>query len=249
MASDTSLHGEETVESLTFYIMAGAVFLFSLAVQATLKRTYAKWSKVRNSSNSPGADVARDILDANEMRRVQVEEVAGKLSDHYDPRSKVIRLSPPVYGVPSVAAMAISAHESGHAIQDHQHYGPLKFRTAAAPVANLAGRFGIPAAILGSFVGSIELVQFGVLAYVGALLLQFLTLPVEFNASKRALGQLERLQLMSDEERDGAQKVLRAAAMTYVAGVASAAGYIIYLVLVGGRWLLRKPPVPPPTVP
>ena len=116
-------------------------------------------------------------------------------------------------------------------------------------MANLGGRFGIPAAILGSFVGSVELVQFGVLAYVGALLLQFLTLPVEFNASKRALGQLGRLQLMSDEERDGAQKVLRAAAMTYVASVASAAGYIIYLVLVGGRWLLRKPPAPPPTVP
>lgn len=145
--------------------------------------------------------------------------------------------------------MAISAHESGHAIQDHQSYGPLKFRTAAAPVASFGGRFGIPAAILGSFVGSVALIQIGVLAYVGALLLQFLTLPVEFNASKRALGQLQRLHLMSEDEEEGARKVLRAAAMTYVASVASAAGYIIYLVLLGGRWLLRKPPAPPPAVP
>jgi Zn-dependent membrane protease YugP len=183
------------------------------------------------------------------MSRVGVQEVTGKLSDHYDPRSKVIRLSSSVYGVPSVAALAISAHESGHAIQDHQHYGPLKFRTAVAPLASLAGRFGIPAAILGSFIGSSGLIQMGVLAYVGALLLQFLTLPVEFNASKRAIAQLERLRLVSDEEKEGARKVLRAAAMTYVAGVASAAGYIIYLAIVGGRWLLRKPPAPPPRIP
>ncbi len=233
------------MEGLTFYLIAGAVFLFSWSVQGTLKRTYAKWSQVRNSANMPGAHVARSILNGNDMRRVRVEEVGGKLSDHYDPRTKVIRLSSAVYGVPSVSALAISAHESGHAIQDHTGYGPLKFRTAAAPLASLAGRFGIPAAILGSFVGSPGLVQLGVLAYAGALVLQFLTLPVEFNASKRAIAQLERLRLMSDEEKEGARKVLRAAAMTYVASVASAAGYIIYLVIAGGRWLLRKPPAPP----
>lgn len=237
------------MEGMTFYLIAGVVFLFSWSVQGKLKRTYSKWSQVRNSSNMPGAYVARNILDANEMRRVSVEEVSGKLSDHYDPRTKVIRLSPPVYGVPSVAAMAISAHESGHAIQDHQNFAPLKFRTAVAPLASLAGRFGIPAAVVGSFVGSTTLIQVGVLAYVGALLLQFLTLPVEFNASKRAMRQLESLRLMSDEEEEGARKVLRAAAMTYVAGVASAAGYIIYLAIIGGRWLIRKPPVPPPAVP
>ena len=237
------------MESMTFYLIAGAVFLFSWSVQGTLKRTYAKWSQVRNSANMPGAHVARSILNANDMRRVGIEEVTGKLSDHYDPRTKVIRLSPAVYGVPSVAALAISAHESGHAMQDHTSYGPLKFRTAVAPLGSLAGRFGIPAAILGSFVGSPGLVQIGVLAYVGALLLQFLTLPVEFNASKRAIGQLERLRLVSEEEKEGARKVLRAAAMTYVASVASAAGYIIYLVIAGGRWLLRKPPAAPPPKP
>jgi hypothetical protein len=237
------------MEGLTFYLIAGGVFLFSWSVQGKLKRTYARWSQIRNSADMAGAHVARSILDANGMRRVGIEEASGKLSDHYDPRSKVIRLSPAVYGVPSVAALAISAHESGHAIQDHVAYGPLKFRTALAPLASLAGRFGIPAAILGSFIGSPGLVQMGVLAYVGALLLQFLTLPVEFNASKRAIGQLERLHLMSDQEEEGARNVLRAAAMTYVASVASAAGYIIYLAVAGGRWLIRKPPAPPPAAP
>ena len=118
---------------MSFYLIVGAVFLFSLLVQTTLKRTYAKWSHVGNSTGLPGGRVARTILDANDMRRVRVEQVSGKLSDHYDPRTKVIRLSQPIYAVPSVAALAISAHESGHAIQDHDGYGPLKFRTAMAP--------------------------------------------------------------------------------------------------------------------
>lgn len=234
---------------MTFYLIVGAVYLFSLTVQGALKRTYGKWSGVRNSAGLPGGQVARQILDANDMRRVRVEAVAGKLSDHYDPRTRVIRLSQPIYAIPSVAALAISAHESGHAIQDHQNYGPLKFRTAMAPIANFGGRFGIPALIAGTFFDSRLLILAGVIAYVGALLLQFLTLPVEFNASKRALAQLESLQLMNEEETEGATKVLRAAAMTYVAGVASAAGYIVYLVLVGGRMLLKKPPVVPPSVP
>ena len=234
---------------MTYYLIVGAVYLFSMLVQTSLKRTYAKWSRVQNSAGLPGSRVARQILDANEMRRVRVEEVQGKLSDHYDPRTKVIRLSPPNYAVPSVAAMAISAHESGHALQDHQGYGPLKFRTAMAPIAKLGSRFGIPALIAGSFFGSQWLVLLGVVAYVGALLLQFLTLPVEFNASRRALAQLKSLHLMDEQEEEGAQKVLRAAAMTYVAGVASAAGYIVYLALAGGRMLFKKPPVVPPSIP
>ena len=234
---------------MTFYLVVGAAFLFSLVVQGALKRTYARWSRVRNSKDLPGSQVARIILDANDMRRVEVEQVQGKLSDHYDPRSKVIRLSQPIYAVPSVAALAISAHESGHAIQDHEGYGALRFRTAAAPIASFAARFGFPALIAGSLFDTFWLVQLGMVAYVGALAMQFVTLPVEFNASRRALAQLEELHLMNDREREGAQQVLRAAAMTYVAGVASAAGYIVYLVLVGSRWLFRKPPATPPSVP
>ncbi len=234
---------------MSFYLIVGAVFLFSFLVQGSLRRTYARWSKVRNAADLPGSQVSRTILDVNEMQRVRIEQVPGKLSDHYDPRAKVIRLSPPIYGVPSVAAMAIAAHESGHAIQDHEQYGALKFRTAVAPLASFAARFGVPAMIAGALFDSLWLVQAGVIAYVGALLMQFLTLPVEFNASKRALAQLESLQLMSDREKEGAEKVLRAAAMTYVAGVASAAGYIVYLLLAGGRMLFRGPPPAPPSVP
>ncbi len=234
---------------MIFYLIVGAVLVFSLLVQGALKRTYAKWSRVRNSAGRPGSQVARTILDANGMREVRVEPVPGKLSDHYDPRTRVIRLSQPIYEVPSVASLAISAHESGHALQDHLNYGPLKFRTAMAPVANFAARFGIPALIAGALFDNTWLVQAGVVAYVGALLTQFLTLPVEFNASRRALSQLEDLALMSETETEGARKVLRAAAMTYVAGVASAAGYVVYLLLAGGRMILRKPPVVPPSVP
>ena len=133
---------------MTFYLIVGAVYLFSLIVQGALKRTYAKWSGVRNSAGLPGSQVAHQILDANDMRRVRVEEVAGKLSDHYDPRTRVIRLSRPIYAIPSVAALAISAHESGHAIQDHRDYGPLKFRTAMAPISPQAVPGGVPGACL-----------------------------------------------------------------------------------------------------
>jgi len=228
---------------MTFYILAGIAYLFSLVVKKKLDATYRKWGSVRNSAGITGAGTARRILDANEMRRVPVEAVAGKLSDHYDPRSKTLRLSEAVYATPSVASLAIAAHEAGHAIQDHVDYKPMEIRTFSVPIANAGARFGLPAAIAGSFLGMPWLVQVGILAYVGALLLQFLTLPVEFNASKRALEQVETLNLVDETEEEGARSVLRAAAMTYVAGVASSAGYVIYLVLVGGGSLLRKPRV------
>lgn len=231
---------------MTFYVIAGIALVFSLLVQARLKSTYRKWGNIRNSAGLTGGQTARAILDANAMRGVPVQAVRGRLSDHYDPRSKTIRLSQGVYGVPSVAALAVAAHESGHAIQDQVDYRPLEARTALAPVANVALRFGLPAAIFGSFLGAPALVQIGVLGYVGALFLQFLTLPVEFNASKRALSQLERLGLLrGQEEEEGARAVLRAAAMTYVASAASAAGYIFYMLLLGGRMLFGKRPPEP----
>ncbi len=139
-----------------------------------------------------GAATAEAILDANGMRQVAVRAVQGKLSDHYDPRDKSIQLSEPVYGVPSVAAMAVAAHETGHAIQDKAGYWPLALRTSAAPLVNAAARFGIPAAIFGLLLGVPVLIQLGVIGYVGALAFQFLTLPLEFDASKRALAQLDR---------------------------------------------------------
>jgi len=229
-----------------FYLIAGAVLLFSLAVRRKLGSTYRKWGRTPNGANITGAQTSQAILQANDMRRVRIAPTRGQLSDHYDPSNKTIRLSEPVYGVPSVAAMAVAAHETGHAIQDEVDYAPLEIRTFLAPVAAGGARFGLPAAIVGSLLGIPSIVQVGVLAYAGALLLQFLTLPVEFNASKRAMRQLEKLGVMGEEERRGVRDVLRAAAMTYVAAAASSAGYVIYLVIIGGNALLRRPALPNP---
>lgn len=234
------------MDATSYYWIAGAVFVFSLIVRQKLTSTHRKWSRIRNQAGITGGQTAQRILEANQMRHVRVGPIQGKLTDHYNPRTKEIRLSEPIYATPSVAAMAIAAHESGHAIQDEVDYTPLELRSRLAPLAATGARFGLPAAIVGSVVGMPALVQVGVLSYAGALLLQFLTLPVEFNASKRALNQLERLGLLSGQEREGARSVLRSAALTYVAGVASAVGYIIYLAVVGGRWLVRKPPTGPP---
>ena len=232
------------------WIILGASYLLSLFVQNRLRATYQKWGSIRNSANITGAATATKILDANDMRQISVRAVQGKLSDHYNPRDKTIQLSEPVYGVPSVAAMAVAAHETGHAIQDKAGYWPLAVRTSLAPFVNAAARFGIPAAVIGLFIGAPLLIQVGVVGYIGALVFQFLTLPLEFDASKRAIAQLDRMQLLNDEEEKGVRSMLRAAAMTYVAGAASSAAYILYLALMGGRALLRKPPpVPPPRLP
>ena len=237
------------MENTLYYLIAGVTLLFSLGVRQHLKSTYQRWSEVRSATGRPGGQVARIILDANQLQAVPVEPVQGKLTDHYDPRRKQLRLARDNFVGNSVAATAVSAHECGHALQDADDYRPMEFRSKLVPIANAGARFGIPLAIFGSFYGSTMMIQIGVLGYVGAILLTFLTLPVEFNASKRALAQLDRLDLISADGREGAKKVLKAAAMTYVAGVASSAGYLVYLLFVGGRALLRKPKPPlPPSV-
>ncbi len=231
---------------MVYYVIAGLVFVFSWGVKQKLQSTYKHWSQVRNATDRPGAEIARIILDANRLQSVPVNAVPGKLTDHYDPRSKQLSLARENYVDPSVAAMAIAAHECGHALQDADDYRPMELRSAMVPIANAGARFGMPVAIVGSIMGSAMLVQIGILGYVGAILLTFLTLPVEFNASKRALAQLEGLDLVSVEGLKGTQQVLRAAAMTYVAGVASSAGYLVYLVFVfGGSLLGKSKPVPP----
>jgi Zn-dependent membrane protease YugP len=238
------------MDMLLFYVIAGIVFVFSLGVRQKLRATYDKWSRVRSATGRPGGQVARVILDSNRLQAVPVDPVHGKLADHYDPTKKRIRLARDNFYGNSVAATAVSAHECGHAIQDATGYGPMKLRTAAIPVANAGARFGLPLAIVGGFLGSSAMVQIGVLAYAGAILITFLTLPVEFNASKRALEQLDSLNLVSEDGHDAAKQVLKSAAMTYVAGVASSAGYIVYLVIVGGRALLGRPKLPPgPPIP
>jgi len=233
-----------------YWLILGAGYVLSLVVQNRLRATQHKWGAIRNSASMAGAAAAREILSTNDMRQVAVLPVQGALTDHYDPRDKSLHLSETVFDVPSVAALAVAAHETGHAIQDKVGYWPLALRSTAAPLVNAAARFGIPAAILGMFLGLPILIQLGIIGYVGALAFQFLTLPVEFDASKRALAQLNQLHLLNEEEEKGARSMLRAAAMTYVAGSASSAVYILYLVLLGGRSILKKPPpVSPPRLP
>lgn len=229
------------MDATAYVLIVGAVVLFSSAVRTKLASTYTKWGRTRNAAGVTGGDAARYILDANGLRHVKLEAVRGRLTDHYDPRSKTIRLSEEVYAVPSVAAMAIASHEVGHAIQDHEGYKPLALKRALIPLASLGARFGLPAALFGWVVGSPALVQIGVLGYAGALLLQFVALPVEFDASKRALAQLEELRLINPEEKESARSVLRVAALTYVASAATSALYLVYLGWTGGRRLLGKP--------
>lgn len=228
------------------YAIGGITWLFSYLVKRKMTSAYERWGAIRNSRNATGGQTAVTVLRANDLGRVRLQPAPGKLTDHYDPRSKVIRLSEPVYGVPSVAAMAIGAHETGHAIQDGVGYGPFRVRTALVPLAGLGARFGLPAAVIGLLLGAPLYVHVGVWTYVGALLFQFATLPVEFNASKRARRQLDDLGLVDDVDREGVKEMLSAAALTYVAGVASSAGYLVLLALTAGRWLFRRPSVPPP---
>jgi Zn-dependent membrane protease YugP len=235
------------MDTLVFYGIAGLVFLFSMGVRQKMKSTYNRWSRVPSKTGEPGGKVARTILDANQLQSVPVQPVRGTLTDHYDPSKKELRLAESNFVGNSISATAVAAHECGHALQDADDYRPMELRTAMVPIANAGARFGLPLAIAGSFFGSSLLVQIGILGYVGAMLLTFLTLPVEFNASKRALKQLDQLGLISPDGHQAAKKVLRAAAMTYVAGVASSAGYLVYLLMVAGGSLLKRPraPLPP----
>ncbi len=219
----------------TYYIIGGVAFLFSLGVRSWLGTVYRRWGRVANQRGLPGGAVARVILDANGLVNVPVEGVRGRLTDHYDPRTKIVRLSESNYGQPSVAGLAVAAHEVGHAIQDFRNFGPLRFRSAILPLASLGGRFGPMAALFGLFMGSPILLQAGIVLFAGAVAFQLITLPVEFDASRRALSEIERLGLASEGEREGAKRVLTAAAMTYVAAVATSLGSLLYLFALSRR--------------
>jgi Zn-dependent membrane protease YugP len=214
------------------YVILGATWLFAQFVQRRMKATYARYSAVPNRAGLPGADVARHILDANGLQNVHLEVAPGTLTDHYDPRTLAIRLSPDIAQDASIAAMAVSAHEAAHALQDATNYIPLELRTAMFPVVRAGARFGIPLAMVGSALGSQAMVVVGTLGYVGSILFHFVTLPVEFDASRRALAQLKDLGIThGQEEENEARTTLRAAAMTYVSGAASAGGYLLLVAI------------------
>jgi uncharacterized protein len=207
--------------------------LLGLGVQAWLKRTFAKYSNVEVSSGLSGAEVARQILDRNGLGDVPVEvSPGGALSDHYDPRKKALFLSEPVYRPPSVAAAAVAAHETGHALQDSRSYAPLKIRSAIYPAVAFASNAWIWLLIAGAVLGALNLVAIALALYAVAVAFHLITLPVEFNASRRAAGQLRELALVGPTESEGVEKVLRAAAFTYVAGALAALSLLVYYALI-----------------
>ncbi|MCM3692829.1 zinc metallopeptidase [Neobacillus niacini] len=215
-----------------FLVYFLVIMLVPLWAQFRVKGTFVKYSHVPNSTYRTGAEVAREVLNANGLFNVGVEEGRGFLSDHYDPRSKTVRLSPENYRSHSIASTAIAAHECGHAIQDAQRYAFLRFRHALVPVANIGSNFSWVLVLIGIFFQMSGLLLIGILFMAAAVLFQVITLPVEFNASNRAMDQVVTLGLIRNEEERNARKVLNAAALTYVAAAAVAVLELLRLVLI-----------------
>lgn len=214
-------------------VLIGAVLC--IWAQARVSSTYSKYSKVLSRTGMTGAQAAQRILQLSGIYDVRIEHVPGNLTDHYDPANKVLRLSDAVYGSPSVAAIGVAAHECGHAVQHDKGYAPLQFRSALVPVANIGSKAGIPLIILGAFLGMNQtLIHIGIWVFALAVLFQVVTLPVEFNASGRALAMLGDYGMLDRDETNGCRKVLRAAALTYVAAAASAILQLLRLVLLFG---------------
>ncbi len=217
----------------SYWIYLLIALLVPMLAQAYLSSTFNQYLRVRASSGLTGADVARRILDRNGLMDVHLTEVGGRLSDHYDPTRKTVRLSHDIYYGTSLAALAVAAHECGHAIQHANAYAPLQFRSAMFPIVNFANKFGYLAILLGFIFGGSQLLLLGIILVGITVLFQLVTLPVEFNASARALNQLSEMNILySGEEKAGARKVLTAAALTYVAGAVVAVAELLRLIMI-----------------
>ncbi|MFN8174203.1 MAG: zinc metallopeptidase [Solirubrobacteraceae bacterium] len=211
-----------------FAICAGIPLLLGLAAQAWVSGTFRRYSAVRPRNGMTGADAAAAVLSASGLSGVSIRPVAGKLSDHYDPRDRTLNLSAEVGGASSVAALGVAAHEAGHAIQDSRRWWPMRVRQTFVPAATVGSRFWFFPVVAGFLLQSTGLVTVGLVLFLAVVLFQLVTLPVEFDASNRALAALERGGLLEPDELTGARKVLNAAALTYVAGFAAALGQLVY---------------------
>lgn len=210
--------------------------LLGMYAQMKLKSTYNVYSNQTTEGNYTGAQLARKMLDDNSLYEITIEETPGMLTDHYDPRSGVVRLSSEVYHGKTVTALGIAAHEIGHAIQDGQGYGALKLRNAIIPMTQFGGMLYMPLLLLGIFMSSPMFIEIGILLFAGIVFFQLVTLPVEFDASKRAIATLGNEQFLTQSELVGAKKVLGAAALTYVAAAVTAILQLLRLVILfGGR--------------
>ncbi|MGN1409532.1 MAG: zinc metallopeptidase, partial [Eubacteriales bacterium] len=208
--------------------------IFALWAQVNVKSTFSKYSRVPSDRGMTGYDAARLILDKNGLTNVRIEQVSGELTDHYDPKANVIRLSDNVCGVQTAAAVGVAAHEAGHAVQYAQNYAPIRIRSAIIPVTNLASTAAFPLFLIGILFSFSTLAYIGVLLFGASVVFQLVTLPVEFNASRRAVAALSESG-MSEESVKAAKKVLTAAALTYVAALASAIGNFLRLLAIAKR--------------
>ena len=206
-------------------------FVITLIAQLFVTSNYNKYKKRKNSTNITGYDTARKILDKNGLKDIMIIETRGNLTDHYDPTRKVIRLSSDIFKGNSIAAVAVAAHECGHAIQDKDNYSFMRFRSFLVPIVNISSRIGYFAIFIGLFLGAIDLAIIGLILLMAMLLFQLITLPVEFNASSRAKKEIEKLHLVNDEEQKGVKNMLNAAAMTYVASLVTILLQVLRLAL------------------
>lgn len=214
-----------------YLILVVPAIILSLIAQAKVKSTYSKYASVQNARHITGAQAAANVLSNYGITNVRIEQTSGKLTDHYDPRSNVIRLSPEVYSGTSVASIGIACHEAGHAAQHAQNYAAIKIRNAILPVANIGSSAGVFIAILGYFLGFGLLIDIGILLFASVVLFQLITLPVEFNASSRAMKVISETNMLYENEQIGARKVLTAAAMTYVASLLVSVMSLLRLIL------------------
>ena len=214
-----------------FILLIVPAMIFSLVMQIMVKSTYRKMSRVPNKYGLTGAEAAARVLRWGGAEGVRIEHVNGTLSDHFDPRSRTIRLSSGVYSSATVAAVGIAAHEAGHAVQYAKRYVPVKLRNAILPACNIGSMLGMPLVVIGFAVQIFELVTLGLILFGLVAVFQLITLPVEFNASRRALQAIEAQDLLDGQEYKGARKVLRAAAMTYVAALVVSIANLLRLLL------------------
>ncbi len=214
-----------------YLILVVPALLLAIWAQVQVKTTYRKYSRVPNSRGMTGAYAAQAVLNFYGITDVRIERVSGNLTDHYDPRSKVIRLSDGVYNSSTVAAIGIACHEAGHAAQHAENYAPIKIRNAIIPVCNIGSTIGIPLALIGWIFSFSILIYIGLGLYAAVFIFQVATLPVEFNASRRAIKVIDETQLLRDDEIGGAKKVLAAAAMTYVASMMVSLANLLRLLL------------------
>ncbi len=218
-----------------YFILVVPVLILSMIASARVNSSFKKYSRVLSSRNLTGSQAAFEVLRYYGITNVKIERVNGKLTDHYDPRTNVIRLSDSVYNSTSVAAIGVACHEAGHAAQYAQNYAPIKLRSFIFPVASLGSRAGIPLAILGFFLNFEFLAIVGIAFFSFAVFFQLVTLPVEFNASSRALNVISDTDILTEEEKHGAKKVLTAAAMTYVASLAVSVANLLRILLMFNR--------------